>query len=136
MSFPQESSSQQCLQPCKIHVLILVLHGGNILDTGGGEQSSKQADVNTISTAFDTVMRVHYPAALGRIAIRLVPCPAICAEAFSLVSKYDSALRHSFFLHAPNTPDNTEKLFDIDSNWCFLSVEGLCAAFPTFSVFI
>ncbi|XP_041643262.1 membrane-associated phosphatidylinositol transfer protein 2-like isoform X3 [Cheilinus undulatus] len=82
----EESSSQQCLQPSKIHVLILVLHGGNILDTGGGDQNSKQADVNTISTAFDTVMRVHYPAALGRIAIRLVPCPAICAEAFSLVS--------------------------------------------------
>ncbi|MEQ2177364.1 Membrane-associated phosphatidylinositol transfer protein 2, partial [Goodea atripinnis] len=81
-----ESSSQQCVQPSKIHVLILVLHGGNILDTGGGDQNSKQADVNTISTAFDTVMRVHYPAALGRIAIRLVPCPAICAEAFSLVS--------------------------------------------------
>uniref|UniRef100_A0A8C6UQH0 Phosphatidylinositol transfer protein membrane associated 2 n=1 Tax=Neogobius melanostomus TaxID=47308 RepID=A0A8C6UQH0_9GOBI len=65
-------ASQQCLQPSKIHVLILVLHGGNILDTGGGEQSGKQADVNTITTAFDTVMRVHYPAALGRIAIRLV----------------------------------------------------------------
>uniref|UniRef100_A0A8C9WK80 Phosphatidylinositol transfer protein membrane associated 2 n=1 Tax=Scleropages formosus TaxID=113540 RepID=A0A8C9WK80_SCLFO len=76
----------ESLQPSKIHVLILVLHGGNILDTGGGDQSSKQGDVNTISTAFETVMRVHYPAALGRIAIRLVPCPAICAEAFSLVS--------------------------------------------------
>lgn len=83
----QESSSQQCLQPSKIHVLILVLHGGNILDTGVGDPSSKQADVNTISTVFETVMRVHYPAALGRIAIRLVPCPAICNEAFSLVSK-------------------------------------------------
>lgn len=83
----QESSSQPCLQPSKIHVLILVLHGGNILDTGGSEPSSKQADVNTISAAFQTVMRVHYPAALGRLAIRLVPCPAICAEAFSLVSK-------------------------------------------------
>uniref|UniRef100_A0A8V5H427 Uncharacterized protein n=1 Tax=Melopsittacus undulatus TaxID=13146 RepID=A0A8V5H427_MELUD len=70
----------------KIHVLLLVLHGGNILDSGSGDQSSKQGDVNTITTVFDTVMRVHYPAALGRIAIRLVPCPAICSEAFSLVS--------------------------------------------------
>lgn len=93
VSNSQESSSEQCLQPSKIHVLILVLHGGNILDTGSGggggsgEQSSKQADVNTIGTAFDSVMRVHYPAALGRLAVRLVPCPAICAEAFSLVSK-------------------------------------------------
>ncbi|XP_053180879.1 membrane-associated phosphatidylinositol transfer protein 2-like isoform X1 [Scomber japonicus] len=102
----EESSSQQCLQPSKIHVLILVLHGGNILDTGGGDQNSKQADVNTISTAFDTVMRVHYPAALGRIAIRLVPCPAICAEAFSLVSNlspysYDESCLSSSQDHIP-----------------------------------
>ncbi|KAM6944769.1 membrane-associated phosphatidylinositol transfer protein 2-like isoform 8-T8 [Lycodopsis pacificus] len=102
----EENSSQQCLQPSKIHVLILVLHGGNILDTGGGEQNSKQADVNTISTAFDTVMRVHYPAALGRIAIRLVPCPAICAEAFSLVSNlspysYDEGCLSSSQDHIP-----------------------------------
>ncbi|KTF93393.1 hypothetical protein cypCar_00026621, partial [Cyprinus carpio] len=80
-------SSQQGLQPSKIHVLILVLHGGNILDTGSGDQNSKQGDVNTIGSAFDAVMRVHYPAALGRIAICLVPCPAVCVEAFSLVSK-------------------------------------------------
>ncbi|XP_022536523.2 membrane-associated phosphatidylinositol transfer protein 2 isoform X4 [Astyanax mexicanus] len=82
----EDGSAQAGLQASKIHVLLLVLHGGNILDTGGGDQSSKQGDVNTISTVFETVMRVHYPAALGHIAIRLVPCPAVCVEAFSLVS--------------------------------------------------
>ncbi|NXW95669.1 PITM2 protein, partial [Alopecoenas beccarii] len=82
----QDESVQPLMQPSKIHVLLLVLHGGNILDSGSGDQSSKQGDVNTITTVFDTVMRVHYPAALGHIAIRLVPCPAICSEAFSLVS--------------------------------------------------
>ncbi|XP_010895657.2 membrane-associated phosphatidylinositol transfer protein 2 isoform X2 [Esox lucius] len=102
----EELSSQQCLPPSKIHVLILVLHGGNILDTGGGDQASKQGDVNTITTAFDTVMRVHYPAALGHIAIRLVPCPAICAEAFSLVSNlspysYDESCLSSSQDHIP-----------------------------------
>lgn len=35
-SCQQDCSSQQCLQPSKIHVLVLVLHGGNILDTGSG----------------------------------------------------------------------------------------------------
>uniref|UniRef100_A0A8C8MLK2 DDHD domain-containing protein n=1 Tax=Oncorhynchus tshawytscha TaxID=74940 RepID=A0A8C8MLK2_ONCTS len=55
-------------------------------NTGAGEPNSKQADVNTLTGAFETVMRVHYPAALGRIAIRVVPCPAVCADAFSLVS--------------------------------------------------
>ncbi|XP_036791815.1 membrane-associated phosphatidylinositol transfer protein 2 isoform X2 [Oncorhynchus mykiss] len=102
----EDLSSQQCLQPSRIHVLILVLHGGNILDTGGGDQTSKQGDVNTISTAFDTVMRLHYPTALGRIAIRLVPCPAICAEAFSLVSNlspysYDESCLSSSQDHIP-----------------------------------
>lgn len=71
----------------KIHVLLLVLHGGTILDTGAGDPSSKQGDTNTIATVFDTVMRVHYPSALGRLAIRLVPCPPICSDAFALVSK-------------------------------------------------
>lgn len=83
----QDEVTPPLVQPSQIHVLLLVLHGGNILDTGSGEQSSKQGDVNTITTAFETVIRVHYPAALGRIAIKLVPCPAICSEAFSLVSK-------------------------------------------------
>ncbi|XP_039361313.1 membrane-associated phosphatidylinositol transfer protein 2 isoform X7 [Mauremys reevesii] len=86
LSIIEDESVQPSMQPSKIHVLILVLHGGNILDTGSGDQNSKQGDVNTITTVFDTVMRVHYPAALGHIAIKLVPCPAICSEAFSLVS--------------------------------------------------
>ncbi|XP_029940290.1 membrane-associated phosphatidylinositol transfer protein 2-like [Salarias fasciatus] len=82
----EDDSSQQCPQPSRVHVLFLVLHGGNILDAGSGEQNNKQADVNTLSAAFETVMRVHYPTALGRLAIRLVPCPAVCVDAFSLVS--------------------------------------------------
>ncbi|XP_067910659.1 membrane-associated phosphatidylinositol transfer protein 2 isoform X4 [Heterodontus francisci] len=82
----EDGASQQPLQSCKIHVLVLILHGGNILDPGSGDQTSKQADVNTITSVFDTVMRVHFPAGLGHIAVKLVPCPAICSEAFSLVS--------------------------------------------------
>ncbi|XP_037609179.1 membrane-associated phosphatidylinositol transfer protein 2-like isoform X1 [Sebastes umbrosus] len=102
----EDCSSQQCLQPAKTHVLVLVLHGGNILDTGSGEQSSKQADVNTLSGAFKTVMGVHYPAALGRIAIRMVPCPAVCVDAFSLVSNlspysYDEGCLSSSQDHIP-----------------------------------
>uniref|UniRef100_A0A3P9H2G2 Phosphatidylinositol transfer protein membrane associated 2 n=1 Tax=Oryzias latipes TaxID=8090 RepID=A0A3P9H2G2_ORYLA len=67
---------------------------------------SKQADVNTLSGAFETVMRVHYPAALGRIAIRMVPCPAVCVEAFSLVSNlspysYDEGCLSSSQDHIP-----------------------------------
>ncbi|XP_072096856.1 membrane-associated phosphatidylinositol transfer protein 2 isoform X1 [Mobula birostris] len=85
-SLPADEPSLQTLQSCKVHMLVLILHGGNILDPGSGDQTSKQADVNTITSVFDTVMRVHFPAGLGHIAVKLVPCPAICSEAFSLVS--------------------------------------------------
>ncbi|OWK14598.1 PITPNM2, partial [Cervus elaphus hippelaphus] len=81
-----EVSPPLAAPPSKIHVLLLLLHGGTILDTGAGDPSSKQGDANTIATVFDTVMRVHYPSALGHLAIRLVPCPPICSDAFALVS--------------------------------------------------
>ncbi|XP_077336583.1 membrane-associated phosphatidylinositol transfer protein 3 isoform X2 [Lithobates pipiens] len=70
---------------CKTHVLVLVLHGGSILDTGGGDINNKVADVNTLSSVFEKVTKAHFPAALGHILIKVVPCPAICSEAFSLV---------------------------------------------------
>ncbi|XP_026717536.1 membrane-associated phosphatidylinositol transfer protein 3 isoform X2 [Athene cunicularia] len=83
----QEDSEEGVQQQnCKTHVLILILHGGNILDTGSGDHSSKLADINTFSSVFEKVTRAHFPAALGHILIRLVPCPAICSAAFSLVS--------------------------------------------------
>ncbi|XP_034403473.1 membrane-associated phosphatidylinositol transfer protein 2-like isoform X2 [Cyclopterus lumpus] len=102
----EDCSSHQCLQSAKTHVLVLVLHGGNILDTGSGEQNSKQGDLNTLSGAFETVMGVHYPAALGRIAIRMVPCPAVCVDAFALVSNlspysYDEGCLSSSQDHIP-----------------------------------
>ncbi|NXC84818.1 PITM1 protein, partial [Cercotrichas coryphoeus] len=74
-------------QMCRIHALFLILHSGNILDQGAGEPGSKQADVQTLVATFDAVTRVHFPEALGHVALRLVPCPPICAAAYALVSK-------------------------------------------------
>ncbi|XP_030656272.1 membrane-associated phosphatidylinositol transfer protein 3 isoform X3 [Nomascus leucogenys] len=80
-------ASEGCPQrSCKTHVLLLVLHGGNILDTGAGDPSCKAADIHTFSSVLEKVTRAHFPAALGHILIKFVPCPAICSEAFSLVS--------------------------------------------------
>ncbi|NXA81372.1 PITM3 protein, partial [Thryothorus ludovicianus] len=93
-------------QSCKTHVLILILHGGNILDTGSGDHSSKLADINTFSSVFEKVTRAHFPASLGHILMRLVPCPAICSAAFSLVSSlnpysYDESCLSSSEDHIP-----------------------------------
>ncbi|XP_048374725.1 membrane-associated phosphatidylinositol transfer protein 3 isoform X1 [Sphaerodactylus townsendi] len=99
-----EEGGQQ--RSCKTHVLILVLHGGNILDTGGGEPNSKTGDINTFTSVFEKVTRAHFPAALGHILIRLVPCPAVCSEAFSLVANlnpysYDETSLSSSEDHIP-----------------------------------
>ncbi|KAJ7416081.1 Membrane-associated phosphatidylinositol transfer protein 1 [Willisornis vidua] len=85
--FPEGSVAESPEQMCRIHVLFLILHSGNILDQGAGEPGSKQADVQTLAATFDAVTRVHFPEAFGHVALRLVPCPPICAAAYTLVSK-------------------------------------------------
>ncbi|XP_054057491.1 membrane-associated phosphatidylinositol transfer protein 1 isoform X1 [Rissa tridactyla] len=85
--FAEGGSAESAVQACRIHALFLILHSGNILDQGAGEPGSKQADVQTLAATFDAVTRVHFPEALGHVALRLVPCPPICAAAYALVSK-------------------------------------------------
>ncbi|NXU56617.1 PITM1 protein, partial [Turnix velox] len=85
--FLQGSLVENTAQLCRIHALFLILHSGNILDQGGGEPGSKEADVQTLESTFDAVTRVHFPEALGHVALRLVPCPSICANAYALLSK-------------------------------------------------
>ncbi|XP_039200116.1 membrane-associated phosphatidylinositol transfer protein 1 isoform X2 [Crotalus tigris] len=84
---PPEVGLEGLSGPCRIHALFLILHSGNILDQGVGEPGSKQADVHTFTATLDSVTRLHFPEALGHIALRLVPCPPICAAAYALVSK-------------------------------------------------
>ncbi|GAA6109663.1 membrane-associated phosphatidylinositol transfer protein 3-like isoform X1 [Tachysurus ichikawai] len=71
---------------CKTQVLILVVHGGNILDPASGDLQAKEADVATLSSVLEKVAQAHFKTATHQILIKLVPCPAVCAEAFSLVS--------------------------------------------------
>ncbi|VCW76413.1 unnamed protein product [Gulo gulo] len=82
-----EDNEEGCPQrSCKTHVLLLVLHGGSILDTGVGDPSCKAADIHTFGSVLEKVTRAHFPAALGHILVKFVPCPAVCSDAFSLVS--------------------------------------------------
>ncbi|XP_069568474.1 membrane-associated phosphatidylinositol transfer protein 3 isoform X2 [Brachyistius frenatus] len=91
---------------CKTHVLLLVVHGGNILDTAGGDPSTKAGDVATVTSVLEKVTRVHFQATVEHVMIKLVPCPAVCADAFSLVSSlnpysYDESCVSSSVDHLP-----------------------------------
>ncbi|XP_062569134.1 protein retinal degeneration B-like isoform X1 [Saccostrea cucullata] len=81
---------------CNTNVLLMVLHGGNLLDMHIDHvQASKRSDFSTIKSTFEQVMRTHYPGAVGHIAFRLVSCPQICTETVNLLASlspygYDS----------------------------------------------
>ena len=70
---------------CPTQVLILVMHGGSVLD-GPLDASVRKSDVTTFRGAFETIIRNHYPGLLGQVVIKCVPCPAICAEALAVLS--------------------------------------------------
>ncbi|CAG0925023.1 unnamed protein product, partial [Notodromas monacha] len=70
---------------CSTVCLVLVFHGGSVLDVSA-EMSSKKSDVTTFRGAFESVMRQHYPCLVGRVVVQLVPCPAMCSEALGLFS--------------------------------------------------
>ena len=70
---------------CQTTVLVLVVHGGSVLDPGL-EASGRKSDVTTFRGAFESVMRTHYPYLIGRVAIKCVPCPGVCTEALAVLS--------------------------------------------------
>ncbi|XP_048836217.1 membrane-associated phosphatidylinositol transfer protein 3 isoform X2 [Brienomyrus brachyistius] len=94
------------LEKCRTHVLLLVIHGGNILDTAGGSLGSKAGDTGTLAAVLERVARAHFQAAADHVTVRLVAGPAACAEAFSLVShlnpySYDESCVSSSVDHLP-----------------------------------
>ena len=66
---------------------VLLFYTGSLLDTFDHFNTSKRSDYNTLKATFDSVIKSHYPAAKGHVALRLVPCPQICAEAMSVLSR-------------------------------------------------
>ncbi|TRY57285.1 hypothetical protein DNTS_008883 [Danionella cerebrum] len=71
---------------CRTQLLILVVHGGHILDSGLGDPGGKAGDVATLASVFERVARAHFQAAADNMLVRLVPCLPVCSDAFTLVS--------------------------------------------------
>ena len=87
---------------CPTSILILVVHGGSILDSHT-EPAVRKSDVTTLRGAFESIMRQHYQvrsntaeaylvyimfqSLVGRVVVKCVPCPAICGPALSVLSR-------------------------------------------------
>ncbi|XP_018317924.1 protein retinal degeneration B isoform X3 [Mycetomoellerius zeteki] len=79
---PQHSPTHQ---PCKITVLIIVIHGGSVLDANV-DLTAKKSDITTFRGAFESIMRQHYPSMVGHVSIKFVACPSICTEGLGILS--------------------------------------------------
>ncbi|XP_012231449.1 protein retinal degeneration B isoform X1 [Linepithema humile] len=79
---PQHSPTHQ---PCKITVLIIVVHGGSVLDANV-DLTAKKSDITTFRGAFESVMRQHYPSMVGHVSVKFVACPSVCTEGLGILS--------------------------------------------------
>ena len=70
---------------CPTSLLILVVHGGSILDSYT-EPAVRKSDVTTMRGAFESIMRQHYQHLVGRLVMKCVPCPNICEKALTVLS--------------------------------------------------
>ncbi|XP_062391844.1 membrane-associated phosphatidylinositol transfer protein 3-like [Sardina pilchardus] len=90
---------------CRTQLLILVIHGGHILDSGG-DTGGKSDDTATLASVLERLAHAHFQAAADGMVVRLVPCPPVCSEAFALVShlnpySYDESCVSSSVDHLP-----------------------------------
>ena len=76
----------EILEPsCPTSLLILVVHGGSILDSFT-EPAVRKSDVTTMRGAFESIMRQHFQHLVGRMVMKCVPCPNICEAALAVLS--------------------------------------------------
>ncbi|KAL0133524.1 hypothetical protein PUN28_000927 [Cardiocondyla obscurior] len=85
MSCPASPQHSPTHNPCKITVLIIVVHGGSVLDANV-DLTAKKSDITTFRGAFESVMRQHYPSMVGHVSLRFVACPSICTEGLGILS--------------------------------------------------
>lgn len=78
-------ASPKSIAGCRTTVLILVFHGGSVLDTAQ-DSAAKTSDTATFQTTMTHLLTTHYPAAVDHISIRHVSCPPLCARTLTTLA--------------------------------------------------
>ena len=58
------------------------------MDAGMEYKISKHADIATFKSTLNTVIGAHYPSLTGHVAVRMIPCPAVCTQTLSLFVRW------------------------------------------------
>ncbi|XP_055327532.1 protein retinal degeneration B-like [Paramacrobiotus metropolitanus] len=84
---PASGEAEVVEEVCRTSVLLIVFHGGSILDNGSTiDLTGNRADISTFTSCIDTVINAHYPALHGHVQVKNVRCPPICGEALTVLS--------------------------------------------------
>ena len=95
---------------CPFSVLIFVLHGGHVLETGN-EFNNKFSDFSTLKATFEQTMRTTYCSLTGRLALKLICCPLICKSSLQFLSKLSSSYKKNGKFDYENMPIDCLPLF-------------------------
>ena len=60
---------------------------GSMMDAGSDEKVPKHSDIATLRQTFESVLKAHYPAMLGHIALRYVSVGNVCSETLGLLAR-------------------------------------------------
>ncbi|KFD50834.1 hypothetical protein M513_08272 [Trichuris suis] len=81
----------------KLTKLLLVFHGGHILDACSDQMTAhcKEQDVRAFSTTLETIVLKHYQSMQHAIAVRLVPCANVFCDSLKLLQKLVTPFLHN-----------------------------------------
>merc|ERR1719206_245516 len=99
---------------CDTAVLIIVVHGGSILDQGV-DMAAKESDITTFRGAVESISHKHYPNLVGHLVIKHVFCSSICSDTLDIIfsvsaDKNNSIPLTSIPLFAATTSQYQEKV--------------------------
>lgn len=93
-----------------IKLYMALNYNNNLVFTeASADITAKKSDVTTLRGSFENVMRQHYPTMIGRIAVKLVPCPAISTSALGILSRFDSLQFFPSLLAESKALNNADK---------------------------
>uniref|UniRef100_H2Y8N8 DDHD domain-containing protein n=1 Tax=Ciona savignyi TaxID=51511 RepID=H2Y8N8_CIOSA len=87
----QESKKHNWI--CEVWVAIIC--GNESLEIKN--QLNHKSDVHTLQSTLEAVMKSYYKSVYGRLAVRLVSCPAICTEAYHLLQRSVSVVYDLYY---------------------------------------
>lgn len=87
-----------------IHHLILVFHGGSVLDVSS-ESGTKRSDMTTFRGVLEYILRQHYPSLVGHVAVKQVSCPDACSDILNRLSNVNPYSFEATYAESPLVAD-------------------------------